>query len=92
MKVIKYQVTKKGSHGINIITRQEVTRLKKTRFEVVLFNRQVEKPYRCVALVEARERYLQDNLEDAPEQTLKHIAQLTVGKLRKKGLDIVSVL
>lgn len=93
MRVINHKVIKPGSTDHNIITQCEVNQITKTRFEITLFNKAKEDPYRCIVLVEAREKYLQDNLADAPDKTEKHIARLTIDLLNKRSdFDISGVI
>ena len=92
MRIIRYKIVSEGSKDHNIITQSDVNQLKKTRFEVVLFNKSLENPYRIVVLVDAREKYLKANLEDNPVETKKYIARRTIELLQKKGLNISSML
>ena len=91
MKIIRYNISKPGRPDYNLITKFDVDRLKKIKYEVVLFNMQDE-PYRVIALVEAREIFVKDNMEDNPVETKKYIARRTIELLQKKGLNISSML
>lgn len=69
MKILNYNISKPGSE-VNIITCASCTQLKKTQFEVILWNKAKEDPFRMVVKVENRAKYLQPKADTRQLMTI----------------------